>query len=208
MDENTPQRMTQVERTERSKAKIIEAANHYFSENGFHGTAMSDIAKAAGLTGPGLLHHFPNKEELLIAVLEQRDATDQERLSNLFSDSNTVQIFDVLENLMEYNQTIPEIVRLFTVLVTECIAVDHPGHNFFVERYRNYRHKYLYLIREYQQAGHIRNDIEVEQLSILVMAMMDGLQIQWLLDPQEVDMVQTFKTFVQIMERGLQADHE
>ena len=205
MDENTPQRMTQTERTERSKAKIIEAANRYFAENGFHGTAMSDIAKEAGLTGPGLLHHFPNKEELLIAVLEQRDATDQERLTNLFKASHTDRIFEILQSLMEHNQARPDMVRLFTVLVTECIAHDHPGHEFFVQRYRNYRHKYLYLIREYQEAGYIRNDISVEQLSILVMAIMDGLQIQWLLDPDDVDMVESFNTFVKIMEKGLQA---
>ena len=205
MDENTLQRMTQAERTERSKAKIIDAANHYFAENGFHGTAMSDIAKEAGLTGPGLLHHFPNKEELLIAVLEQRDATDQERLTNLFKASHTDRIFEILQSLMEHNQARPEMVRLFTVLVTECIAIDHPGHDFFVKRYRDYRHKYLYLMREYQQAGYLRKDIPVEPLSILVMAMMDGLQIQWLLDPEEVNMVESFTAFVKIMEKGLQA---
>jgi AcrR family transcriptional regulator len=208
MDKNTSQRITQIERTERSKAKIIEAANHYFAENGYHGTAMADIAKEAGLTGPGLLHHFPNKEELLIAVLEQRDQADQLRLTNLFNESRTPQMFDVLQNLVEHNQSTPEIVRLFTVLVTECIAVDHPGHDFFVERYRNYRHKYLYILQEYQQAGFIRKDIHIEQLSVLVMAVMDGLQIQWLLDPQEVDMVKSFTAFVQIMERGLQSGNK
>ena len=203
MNENT-QRMTQAERTERSKAKIIEAANHFFAENGFHGTAMSDIAKEAGLTGPGLLHHFPNKEELLIAVLEQRDASDQDRLTNLFKETHSDRIFEILQSLVEHNQARPEIVRLFTVLVTECIAHDHPGHSFFVQRYRNYRHKYLHLLREYQQAGFIRQDIPVEQLSILVMAVMDGLQIQWLLDPEEVDMVESFNTFVKIIEKGLE----
>lgn len=205
MKENTPHRKTQAERTEHSKAKIIEAAIHYFAENGFHGTVMSDIARQAGLTGPGLLHHFPNKEELLIAVLEQRDATDQERLTNLFNASNSSHIFDILQSLMEHNQARPEMVRLFTVLVTECISPDHPGHDFFVQRYRKYRHKYLYLIHEYQDAGYLRKDVSVEQLSILVMAIMDGLQIQWLLDPEEVDMVESFNAFVKIMEKGLQA---
>lgn len=206
MNENVLHRMTQPERTERSKAKIIEAANHYFAENGFHGTAMSDIAREAGLTGPGLLHHFPNKEELLTAVLEQRDAADQERLTKLFEESSSTRIFGILQSLMEHNQASPEMVRLFTVLVTECIAQDHPGHDFFVQRYRNYRHKYLYMMREYQEGGYIRSDIAVEQLSVLVMAMMDGLQIQWLLDPDEVDMVATFNAFIKIFSQGVKPE--
>ncbi|MBI9049944.1 MAG: TetR/AcrR family transcriptional regulator [Anaerolineaceae bacterium] len=196
-------RRSQAERTKLSKAKIIKEANRIFGENGFHGTRMSDIAREAGLTGPGLLHHFSCKEDLLIAVLENRDQTDQKRLEELFGNLDSNQTLQTLQTLVEYNQTAPEMVRLFTILVTESIAFDHPGHEFFVERYRNYRGLYIDLMRKYQDEGHIRKDIDVEHISMIMMAMMDGMQIQWLLDPDQVDMAATFKVFLKIFSLGV-----
>ena len=113
---------------------------------------------------------------------------------------------DVLQTLVEYNQTIPELVRIFTVLSAESTASDHPGHEFFIRRYRFFRQQYLILLKEAQGQGKIRDDIDVEQLGSLVMAVMDGLQLQWLLDPEQMNMGAAFKTFTKIFSQGLQDD--
>jgi len=49
----------------------------------------------------------------------------------------------------------------------------------------------------------IRNDVDFNELASLIMAVMDGLQIQWLLDPKKADMVATFKLFLKIIVRYL-----
>ena len=208
MKNKKTQKLTQAERTKKSKERIVQEANRLFGIYGYSGTRMSDIAEAAGLTLPGLLHHFANKEELLVNVLEDRDRADQKFYEVLFKDSAGKNPLDVLYSLVQHNQTIPEIVRMFTVMSAESITPEHPGHEYFVRRYRYFREQYLSLLKESQTSGQIRSDINTEELGLLVMAVMDGLQLQWLLDPEKVNMTAAFNTFVKIFERGLQAKNE
>ena len=50
--------------------EILRAAAEVFHRKGYRGATMSDIAAAVNLTAGSLYHHFPSKEELLIAVLD------------------------------------------------------------------------------------------------------------------------------------------
>ncbi len=49
---------------------IMRAAATVFHRRGYHGATMADIAAEVDLTAGSLYHHFPSKEELLIAVLD------------------------------------------------------------------------------------------------------------------------------------------
>ncbi|MFH7416982.1 TetR/AcrR family transcriptional regulator, partial [Pseudomonas syringae group genomosp. 7] len=55
------------------KAEIIQAAMTDFARDGYAGASLTNIAKVAGLSQVGLLHHFPSKQVLLQSVLEHRD---------------------------------------------------------------------------------------------------------------------------------------
>src|SRR5512136_2390054 len=79
MSEKTAPRRTQTERTRQRKEHVIREAIRFFGQNGYHGAKLADIAKAAGVTEPGLLHHFPSKAHLLMEVLTERDRIDWER---------------------------------------------------------------------------------------------------------------------------------
>ena len=48
---------------------IIRAAASVFQRKGYHGATMADIAAEVNLTAGSLYHHFPSKQELLVAVL-------------------------------------------------------------------------------------------------------------------------------------------
>lgn len=56
------------------KKAIIAAAMSYFSRHGFRDTSMSTLAKAAGVASSTIFHHFENKEELFLTVLQQAKA--------------------------------------------------------------------------------------------------------------------------------------
>ena len=63
--------MNQEERSERSRAQIMEAALKLFSSVGYHGTSMRDIADAAGVSTGNVYHQFSDKESLFRALLDQ-----------------------------------------------------------------------------------------------------------------------------------------
>jgi AcrR family transcriptional regulator len=193
----TPRR-TQAERTRASREKIIRSAIEAFAQKGFRGAKMADIAKAAGLTEPGLLHHFPSKTYLLMEVLKERDRIDSERMRATLQ-KNGNHFLEAGIELVEHNQTVPGLVQLFNLLVAESISLDHPAHEFFVERYQREREHWVQAIVQAQQAGEVRSDISPETLAVLIFAMMDGLQVQWLMEPEKIVMSDLFRVMMDML---------
>jgi AcrR family transcriptional regulator len=192
------------ERRDRTE-EILQTATRLFSEKGYRGTSLASIAKEVGLTEPGLLHYFPTKVKLLQGVLDYREQEDEKKYLKLVKpeEPDFTAMLDVLQQLVADNQQKPAIIRLFTVLVAESIRPDHPSHDHFVERYNLGRQVYTQIVRKLQHEGQIRADADPGQIGVLFMAIMDGLQIQWLLDQDSVDMNESFKLFVEIISNYL-----
>jgi AcrR family transcriptional regulator len=63
--------MQQEERSERSRAQILDAALKLFSHRGYGATSVRDIAEEAGVSKGNVYHHFPDKESIFRALLDQ-----------------------------------------------------------------------------------------------------------------------------------------
>jgi len=183
------------------REEILHAASDLFGVRGYLGTSLASIAEAVDLTEPGLLHYFPSKVNLLQSVLEYRDHQDEKKYTTLVQPDglSLAQIFEALEDLVTENEKRPGLVSLFTVLVGESIRVDHPSHDYFVERYKRIRAVFKGYFAEIFESDEIRSNVDIDQLSSLIFAVMDGLQIQWLLDPDNLKMDETFKLFSKIV---------
>ena len=163
------------------RAEILDAAQDLFGEVGYRGASLREIAARCGLTHPGLLHHFPTKEALLLAVLERRDEAAQDA-----SGAGAAELARIV-GLVADNATHPEIVELFTTVSAEATAGDHPAHAFFIERYARVCDQLTEAYRAAQRDGALRSGIDPESAARTLVALMDGLQVQWLYDPT-VDM--------------------
>jgi AcrR family transcriptional regulator len=64
----TPQR----ERRARTRAALLRAAGRVFAEHGFHQATLEAVAAEAGVSKGALYHYFPSKEQLFLALLEDR----------------------------------------------------------------------------------------------------------------------------------------
>jgi len=195
-NENNPKKRVRRDRRD----EILQAASDLFSIYGFRGTSLASVAKAVDLTEPGLLHYFPSKVDLLQAVLTYRDEQDEKKYSSLFDPENIhlQEYFHLLEELVTQNEGIPDLVRLFTILVSESIRSDHPSHEYFVDRYNRVRETFVENFSTLDDPN-IAADINFDELATLIIAVMDGLQIQWLLDPENVSMSQAFSLFSKIV---------
>ena len=200
MSQTKTPRRTQAERTRASREKIIHSAMESFAQKGFRGAKMADIAQAAGLTGPGLLHHFPSKTHLLMEVLKERDRIHKKQTDETLQKNNN-DILEVAAELVEQNQATPGIIQLFNLLVAESISPEHPAHGYFKQRYHNGREAWVQIIAQGQAQGDIRSDISADDLGVLLLAMMDGLQVQWLMEPEKIEMARIFRVFVNLLKK-------
>ncbi|MEI4274023.1 TetR/AcrR family transcriptional regulator [Klenkia sp. LSe6-5] len=172
-------------RTQR-RQQILTAAAQAFAETGFHGTSLADVATRVGVSQPGLLHHFPSKQALILAVLEERDAEDARYLDEVFQQADP-SVVDWLVVLCAKNAQRPELVQLYTVAAAESLDPAHPAHEFFQRRYQRIRQVLAARIELDQQKGLIDPVHVPEDLASELVALMDGLQLQWLMRPP-VDM--------------------
>jgi AcrR family transcriptional regulator len=174
------------------RRQIIEVTTRLIAERGFWGLSMQDVADDCGLTVPGLLHHVTSKDRLLLAVLDHRDAEDGRALvDQLGHDAGSVpggaDLRRVCAALVRRNASQPEIVRLFAVLEAESLAPGHPAHSYFVTRQERALAAFTGLAN-----GSV-------SLARQVMAMMDGLQIQWLRDPEGTDLAAEWERAAEVL---------
>jgi AcrR family transcriptional regulator len=175
------------------RLQILAEATALFGEVGYRSASLREIAARCGISHPGLLHHFPSKELLLQAVLEHRDEADADRYER---DHRAGE--ERLEHLIAItarNAGTPGIVELYAVLSAEASSPDHPAHAYFVDRYQRVRTWVTQTFELLAAQGRLVPGAEPAHLAIATIALMDGLQVQWLLDRTAVDMAAELRRF-------------
>ena len=196
-----------VTRGDARREQILYAAMMVFADHGYHRASLAGIAEQVGISQTGLLHHFPTKQRLLTAVLEARDRLDREWLAELDPDSRTgPRLLVNLLRLVDRNRRLGGLVQIYTALAGESVTDDHPARAWFTDRYGR--------VTASVEAGllagacSLRPGVDCALLAREVVAVMDGLQLQWLLRPDEVDMVATFRDYATRLLRSAALDPE
>jgi AcrR family transcriptional regulator len=185
-----------------SRQAILSAAHDVFAERGHRGTSLSEIASRVGMTQPGLLHHFPTKDELLLEVVRSQE----ERTSTSIQEHLKSDAFDLkraIHALAAVNASASVEHLLLTTLSAEAIPVDHPLHDYFVSRYRDSRERLTAALQSAQAEGKVRADVNAAQTAREVIATLDGLHLQWLLDPRKVNLKQVLGEYADRLEAEL-----
>ena len=173
---------------------ILSAAVAVYGEAGYHGSSLREVAKRAGITHAGLLYYFPTKEALLTAVLERRDIEDAERLQ--LGAPPGLHVLRHFIALAEHNVAHPGIVDLYSRLAAEAVAPDHPAHDYFVRHYQLARDAALASFQMLADEGRLRAGVEPGMAALTFIALMDGLQVQWLTTPDDVDLVGSLRVYL------------
>ncbi|MCB5164865.1 TetR/AcrR family transcriptional regulator [Streptomyces bambusae] len=189
-------------RSEERRGEILRAALEVIAERGYRGASLAAVAERVGLTQQGVLHHFPSKEALLVAVLEERDRWDTGGGSRAAAGEWRL---DLLASLVDYNAMRPGIVQTFSALLGESVTEGHPAREFFTTRYAQVRAEMAAVLRA-EFGGRLPSGLTPEAAAPLLVAVLDGLQYQWLLAPDAVDMPAAFRAFVTLLHGSPAAD--
>ncbi|WP_137149727.1 TetR/AcrR family transcriptional regulator [Mycolicibacterium sp. CR10] len=178
------------------RQRILAVAERLLARNGWRSTSLAQIAKEAGVSAAGLLHHFESKEHLLNAVLDARDADD---------DAHADRFGDLIAELIrvpERFERAPELVGTYTVLLAENIAPDAPLHDRLHNRYRDAVDIITSIIERGQNSGNYRTDLNAANKAVEILAFINGMEILWLLDPS-ISLTEVFKEYADSLARDL-----
>ncbi|MER7681235.1 TetR/AcrR family transcriptional regulator [Streptomyces sp. NPDC096934] len=174
-----------------------------FAARGYNNASLAEIADRAGLTQAGVLHYFRSKSLLLTSVLELRDETDIEQLGT--ERPRGLEFLHHLVDTAGRNAEREGIVRLYAVLSAESVTDDHPAQGYFRDRYTGLRTFVTDAITDACGLGE-RDAERARHAANAIIAVMDGLQVQWLLDPGAVDMAASTELVIDSILAGLMPD--
>ena len=145
--------------SEDKKARILAEALILFSTRGFVATSLADIARAADISKAGLLHHYASKDQLLAAVLDERDRRVVSRLPRAEEGAEAA---------------------LYTAMSAAVIDAQHQAHPWFRQHLLGAIEYLVNAIEHGKERGEVRADAPSEQIARKLVALSDGLQVQWL----------------------------
>lgn len=160
------------------RREIVMAAALAFGQYGYHGASLRQIADQVGTTNGTLIAYFGSKEGLLVAVLEHwREETAPE--TDIF---HGLDYFRSFAFLMRYHAKRRGLIELFLTMSIEAAQADHPARPFILERQQST----IALMTENLRFALERQHIEfmspetMEAEARLMIATLDGLEIQWI----------------------------
>lgn len=171
---------------------ILDAALAVFGQLGFEGATLREIARKCGVSHQSLMHYFPTKQELLIAVLRRRD----ERLRRHFDDPSGMAVGELI-SLAEYNADVPGHIELFSIAAAEATAADHPGHDYYTQFYEKIVSSTTTFLTKAQKRGMLKPGVSPEDAARILLALVDGLQLQWLYDRDSVKVAAIIRSVVE-----------
>lgn len=195
IDELTPKGL-------RTRELILSTATRLFAEQGFQATSLRAIAAAANLSHATLLRYFADKDALLLVVLQRRDAEGLAVMglrgpaaaTTLTSEQARALLQDALE-LIALGAHTPHITELFLKVAAEATAPEHPAHHYMAQRYRMLSRFFEFVLR----AACPTEGVDPALAARHLIAILDGSQIQWLLAPDELDVANEARSYLELV---------
>jgi AcrR family transcriptional regulator len=174
------------------RQEILDRAIEVFADKGADGTSLRAIAEKIGVSHAALLHYFGSREELLVEVLREGERRHRHPAQQR-------EVVGMMVRAAERNVTIPGFVALYTSLLAGSLETDKKySREFFSTRFARLRAELVERIRAGQEAGTMRRDVDAAAMAALVIAASDGLQTQWLLEP-DVDIARSLHLLERIL---------
>ena len=198
----TSKRLKSRPETERKRTEILDAAIEIFGAKGSTNGTLADIAEQVGMTHAGVLHHFGSKQKLLLEVLDYRDKSDVAELADQHIPDGPELFLHLVKTALA-NERRPGIVQTYTVLSNESVTDGHPARGFFEHRYDKLRTEVSAAFVELCAQEGVTDTAAIGKAAASILAVMDGLQLQWLLAPRAVDLADASAFAIQAIVNGV-----
>src|SRR5262252_5216758 len=162
------------------RERILRAAVKVFAKNGFHATRVSEVAKAAGVADGTIYLYFKSKDELLVALFEDRvdrllGFLEAELPLRASAPEKLRRIIHLQLQLLEGERDLAEVI---TVIVRQSkrLMKEHA-----VAKFTAYLDAIARVVAGGQAAGELRDDVSPHLAARALFGALDGITMTWAL---------------------------
>jgi AcrR family transcriptional regulator len=187
------------------REQILSAAMACFARQGYHATSMDDVVRESGLSVGAIYTYFSSKEDLFLALADARSEQTLAYMNDLFRRPGPMK--DKSREAIDF---------FFQHLTDEFVPLARIGVEFLSEAARSgriqerqqarldtVRQFYLWLLREAQQQGEIRADVDVEPAAELMMALNEGILVLSVAGLRQVQLDTLKAAYIAFLDYGL-----
>ncbi len=177
------------EEAQETRHTLLDAAERVFQERGVSRTSLAEIAAAAGVTRGVIYWHFKNKADLFDAMIERVFDPLETKLAEVLArgpDDPLRGQRDLAVYFIERVAAVPQYGRVLEISWHKCEYVGEMATS--RDNHLECGNRYLGIIEEAMrlaiERGELSPRVHPRQAAVGLMSVIDGLVVNWTLDPQ------------------------
>ena len=168
---------------DRRRADILTAARACFAKNGFAGTTLQDVFAESGLSAGCVYGYFQSKDELVLAIAEDRHADEREALG-VDEEDAIAALQAVMDRFFKaYLGKSADDKRRISLITWAEALFNERVHASVRDGVDEPRAKLAALLRRGQREKRIRANLDADAMAVCMVAMLQGLVLQKEWDP-------------------------
>ena len=181
--------VTKKRRREETRQKLLDSAFSVFATHGYERATVDEIVRDAGFSKGAFYVHFESKEDLFWAMLESRIDFLQETMRGALDTTQSVadNQLRILEAIFALDKKDKHWPALFVEFVAHAARNERVREKLH-EMYRRWHSFTVEMLEEGRQAGRVREDMDIEFMASVTMALIEGSLMQSRLAPDSVSL--------------------
>ncbi len=200
-----PKRLTRKEQQQRTRSRLLSSAAKVFACKGMQQASVDEVAEEAGYTKGAFYANFKSKEELFLAMLDERFGERIEEVERAFAsdESPPEQARHAAGDFARVARADPESERLFMEFANYAMQ-NEDFRQELLTRFATLRSRLAAIFEHRMETYGIEAPVPVDRIVRMVILMADGWALWRLLEPEGVDN-ELFESLMQVFTTGVGA---
>ena len=183
-----------------TRQRLLDSALNVFARNGYERATVDEIVREAGFSKGAFYVHFESKEDLFWEMLQERIDKQQELFRQALDASLSVEENErrVLQTVFDDERTIPLGRAVFLEFTAHGMRNEKVAER-LAEMYGRWHAFVVEALTMGQEAGRVRQDIDVSLLASVIMAIIEGGMIQSQLAPEHLRLNRRVDDFARVL---------
>lgn len=158
-----------------TKSKILTSAENLFARKGYDAVSVLEIANDAGISKSLIFHHFKNKQNILISLVESKLKIIEAKINEIIESDEITAKNKLCKFISIYTQLLMEHSATFKILFREVVNANQNISKVIVSHNANVANVIKRIIQTGLEKGEIKNSVDPDYFAILLLLSMNSL---------------------------------